>query len=102
MADAPVPHPALPVLAERGGTQLKTPRAIVLVDTREQNPFDFSRFDGWFVGVEKKALPLGDYSIAGLEHRCVVERKDLADLVHSLTAARALCEPAQKDERLSS
>jgi hypothetical protein len=24
--------------AEHGGTQLKTPRAIVLVDTREQNP----------------------------------------------------------------
>jgi ERCC4-type nuclease len=90
MANAPVLHPALPVLAERGGTQLKTPRATVLVDTREQNPFDFSRFDGWFAGVEKKALQLGDYSIAGLEHACVVERKDLGDLVHSLTAARVL------------
>lgn len=90
VADAPVPHPALPVLAERGGTQLRTPRATVLVDTREQNPLDFSRFDGWFAGVEKKALQLGDYSIAGLEDRCVVERKDLADLVHSLTATRAL------------
>jgi len=89
-AAAPVPHPALPVLAERGGTQLRTPRSTVLVDTREQNPFDFSRFEGWFAGVEKKALQLGDYSIAGLEDTCVVERKDLADLVHSLTAARAV------------
>src|ERR1035437_6235069 len=81
MAAAPVAHPAIPVLAERGGTQLRTPRPTVLVDTREQNPFNFSRFDGWFAGVEKKALKLGDYSIAGWEELCVVERKDLSDLV---------------------
>jgi len=90
MADAPVPHPSFPVLAERGGTQLRTPCATVLVDTREQNPFDLSRFGGWFAGVEKKALKLGDYSIAGLEDVCVVERKDLSDLVHSLTTERAI------------
>jgi DNA excision repair protein ERCC-4 len=88
-AAAPVAHPAIPVLAERGGTQLRTPRPTVLVDTRERNPFNFSRFEGWFAGVEKKALKLGDYSIAGLEERCVVERKDLSDLVHSFTAERA-------------
>jgi ERCC4-type nuclease len=88
MAAAPVAHPAIPVLAERGGTQLRTPRPTVLVDTREQNPFNFSRFDRWFAGVEKKALKLGDYSIAGLEELCVVERKDLSDLVHSFTAER--------------
>jgi len=86
----PVPHPAIPALAERGGTQLKTPRPVILVDTREQNPFDFSRFEGWFAGVEKRALKLGDYSIAGLEDHCVVERKDLADLVHSLTTERSV------------
>ncbi len=89
MTAAPVPHPVIPVLAERGGTRIKTPRPVLLVDTREQNPFDFSRFDGWFAGVEKKALKLGDYSIAGLEDICVVERKDLSDLVHSCTVDRA-------------
>jgi ERCC4-type nuclease len=88
MAAAPVAHPAIPVLAERGGTQLRTPRPTVLVDTREQNPFNFSRFDGWFAGVEKKALKLGDCSLAGLEELCIVERKDLSDLVHSFTAER--------------
>lgn len=88
MAAAPVAHPAIPVLAERGGTQLRTPRPTVLVDTREQNPFNFSRFDGWFADVERKALKLGDYSIAGLEELSVVERKDLSDLVHSFTAER--------------
>src|SRR5438445_12404594 len=88
MTAAPVPHPVIPVLAERGGTQLQTPRPTLLVDTREQNPFNFSRFQEWFAGIEKKALPLGDYSVAGLEDVCVVERKDLSDLVHSCTADR--------------
>jgi ERCC4-type nuclease len=86
----PVPPPIIPVLAERGGTQLKTPRPTVVIDTREQNPFDFSRFDGWFSGVERRALKLGDYSIAGLEDVCVVERKDLSDLVRSFTIERSV------------
>ena len=90
MTAAPLPHPAIPVLAERGGTQLRTPRPVILVDTREQNPFDFSRFEGWFAGIEKKPLQLGDYSVAGLEDVCVVERKDLSDLIHSLTAERSV------------
>ena len=90
MTAAPVPPPAIPVLAERGGTQLNTPRPVLLVDTREQNPLDFSRFAGWFAGIERKALKLGDYSIAGLEDLCVVERKDLADIVHSCTTDRCV------------
>jgi ERCC4-type nuclease len=89
MTAAPVPHPIIPVIAERGGTQLQTPRPILLVDTREQNPFNFSRVKGWFAGIEKKTLSLGDYSVAGLEDVCVVERKDLSDLVHSCTTDRA-------------
>jgi len=85
---ATLPHPAIPVLAERGGTQLKTPPPVILVDTREQTPFDFSRFEGWFSGIEKKPLQLGDYSVAGLED--VWERKDLPDLIRSLTAERSV------------
>jgi DNA excision repair protein ERCC-4 len=61
---------------------------VLVVDTREKNPFNFSRFEGWFAGIERRALKLGDYSIAGLEDRCVVERKDLPDLVHSFTSER--------------
>jgi len=86
----PVPHPAIPVLAERGGTQLRTPRPVILVDSREQTPFDFSRFEGWFEGIEKRALKVGDYSVAGLEDHCAVERKNLADLIHSLTTERSV------------
>jgi ERCC4-type nuclease len=90
MIAAPVPAPRIPVLAERGGTQIKAPKAVLLVDTREQNPLDCSRFAGWFAGIEKRARALGDYSIAVLEHECVVERKDLADLVHSFTTDRSI------------
>jgi len=88
LTTSPVAPPAIPVLAQRGGTQLTTPRPIVVVDTREQNPCDFSRFRGWFSGIERRALKLGDYSIAGLEDICVVERKDLPDLVRSFSVER--------------
>lgn len=90
MTAAPVAPPALPVVAERGGTQIHAPKATVIVDTREQNPFSFARFRGWFKGVTHKALKVGDYSVAGLEEVCTVERKDLPDLVHSFTTDRAV------------
>ena len=86
----PVPHPPLPVLAERGGTQLRTPLPVAIIDTREQNPFSFRRFKGWFKSIESRALPLGDYSVSGMEDSCVVERKDLADLISSFTSNRTV------------
>ncbi|MFZ0864612.1 MAG: ERCC4 domain-containing protein [Candidatus Sulfotelmatobacter sp.] len=86
----PVPHPPLPVLAERGGTQLRTPLPVAIIDTREQNPLSFRRFRGWFADIEERALPLGDYSVSGMEDSCVVERKDLADLISSFTSNRTV------------
>ena len=86
----PVAHPLRPVIAERGGTQLKTPKPVVIVDTREKVPFSFSRFQGWFGGVEHRSLALGDYSIKGMEELCVVERKGLSDLIHSLSVERSV------------
>jgi len=90
MQPAPVSPPPLPVVAERGGTQLHTPLPVAVVDTREQNPLSFRRFKGWFAGIKHRALPLGDYSIEGMENSCVVERKDLADLIQSFTTNRAV------------
>ena len=90
MQGAPVPHPALPVIADRGGTQLRTPLPVAVVDTREQNPLSFRRFKGWFSSIEHRALPLGDYSVAGMEDSCVVERKDLADLISSFSDQRGV------------
>src|ERR1700693_6009973 len=86
----PVPPPHLPVLAERGGTQLPTPLPVAIIDTREQNPLSFRRFRGWFADIEERALPLGDYSVSGMENSCVVERKDLADLICSFTSNRSV------------
>jgi ERCC4-type nuclease len=85
-----VDPPPLPVLAERGGTQLRAPLPVAIIDTREQNPLSFWRFRKWFSNIEHRALPLGDYSIAGMEDSCVVERKDLADLIQSFTTNRAV------------
>jgi hypothetical protein len=66
------------------GSHLEWQMTAASVPPREQNPFDSSRFEAWFSGIERKALKLGDYSVAGLEELCAVERKDLFDLVHSL------------------
>jgi ERCC4-type nuclease len=87
---ATVPHPPLPVIPERGGTQLRTPLPVAIIDTREQNPLSFRRFKGWFAKIEHRALRLGDYSVKGMEATCVVERKDLADLIGSFTTNRAV------------
>jgi ERCC4-type nuclease len=89
------------VLAERGGTQLKTSRQTLLVDTREQNPFNFSRFARRFAEIEKRALQLGDYSVAGLEDIRVVEREDPSDLVRSSTADSSTLSGSWLDMRIS-
>jgi ERCC4-type nuclease len=90
MYAAPVAHPIIPVLADRGGTQLRTPLPTLIVDTREQNPLSFTRFKSWFAGIESRPLKLGDYSVAGMEDSCLVERKNLGDLVHSFTENRTV------------
>lgn len=56
---------------------------ILVQDTREQAPLDFRRWPD--VVVEVAGLPQGDYSLAGLEDRCAVERKSLDDLLGCLT-----------------
>jgi len=57
---------------------------IVLIDTREQAPLEFSDD----VVTERVTLVTGDYSIAGHSDRIVFERKTLADLVQCVTVDR--------------
>ena len=54
----------------------------VIIDTREQRPFAFAPdvFE-----VRRATLATGDYSIAGLEAVVSVERKNLGDLVSTVT-----------------
>jgi DNA excision repair protein ERCC-4 len=54
---------------------------IILVDSREQAPYDFAKF-GAVSGAA--TLPAGDYSLPGFEDRAAIERKTLNDLVGCL------------------
>lgn len=61
---------------------------MVLVDTREQRPFSFARFPNWIGGERTATLPVGDYSIEGMEAILALERKSLEDLVGTLMHGR--------------
>lgn len=54
----------------------------IIIDTREQAPFAFARFQE--VAIERAALPTGDYSLPGFEERAAIERKSLEDLIGCL------------------
>jgi DNA excision repair protein ERCC-4 len=53
----------------------------ILIDTREQQPFSFTRYE---VATDPATLPVGDYSLPGFEDRVAVERKALEDLISCL------------------
>jgi DNA excision repair protein ERCC-4 len=61
---------------------MKPEEPVVAVDTREQKPYSFPRY-------ELKALPAGDYSLVGYEDQVAVERKTKADAYASLGRERA-------------
>ena len=48
---------------------------MIIIDSREQHPFDFQG------PTQIGTLATGDYSIVGLEHLLAVERKSLDDLL---------------------
>ena len=56
------------------------PKPTLIVDSMEQKAYTFKPFRKWFAEIERRKLPIGDYSIAGLEDRIAVERKSLQDL----------------------
>ena len=85
-----VPPTKSRLIVKRGGSAItgKVPKPVVLVDTREQNPFELSRFDNWIRGERVATLETGDYSIEGMEHLVCLERKSLPDLVGTLMQNR--------------
>ncbi len=56
----------------------------VVVDTREKEPYVFQNE----LQVIRRALPAGDYSLAGFETRIAVERKTLDDFVSTVIRGR--------------
>jgi ERCC4-type nuclease len=58
------------------------PKPVVLVDTREREPFPLHRnHPNWIGGERRVALKTGDYTVEGMESLLCLERKSLADLV---------------------
>jgi len=94
--------PAGRLIVKRGGHSItrQMPKPIVLVDTREKNPFDFSGFTNWIAGEKRTALKAGDYSIEGMENLLVLERKTLTDFITTVIQERTrffkLCEKMTK------
>jgi ERCC4-type nuclease len=86
----PVPPPAGRLIVKRNRSSItrQIPKPVVLVDTREQMPFDFSRFPNWIAGEKRKALRVGDYSVEGMEELLILERKSLSDLISTLMQNR--------------
>ena len=60
---------------------------LIVVDSREQCPFDF-RHEKYEATTQAGALSVGDYSLAGLEDKVAAERKSLPDLVMCLGRER--------------
>ena len=58
----------------------------IVIDTREQMPFDFSGFDG--CEAIRGTLNSGDYSLYGFVSEIAVERKSVDDLIGCLTHDR--------------
>ena len=58
----------------------------IIIDTREQAEYSF---DSRLAATVRRALPAGDYSVAGLEAVVAVERKSLDDFVSTVIHSRA-------------
>lgn len=67
--------------------QKKKTKPILLIDSREQHPWGFGE-DEDFDGVERVKLDAGDYSIKGLEHVVMIERKANQDEIYTNFASK--------------
>jgi len=54
----------------------------IKIDTREQQPYKFESAS------EVGTIPIGDYSLCGLENHIAIERKELNELISCLTTGR--------------
>jgi len=55
---------------------------VILVDTRERQPWEFAG------PTEIVGLDVGDYTVRGLEHLIRLERKSLSDIIGCITTGR--------------
>jgi len=85
-----VAPPSGRLLVKRNGSSItrKIPKPVVIIDTREQYPFDFGRFQNWIASEKRLKLNVGDYSIDGMEDLLTIERKNLSDLITTVMKQR--------------
>jgi len=86
----PVPAPKRRLVVKRDGHSItrRIPKPIVLIDTREKEPFYFKEFHNWIEYSRSEKLKVGDYTIEGMESLLILERKSLTDLVSTLIHER--------------
>ena len=72
-------------MAEPAKMTSRSERVVVVVDTREQEPY---AFDPERVTIVRRALPAGDYSLDGHETAIAAERKSIDDYVASVVRGR--------------
>ena len=65
------------------GKKITLPKPTLIIDSMEQKPFFFRPFRKWFAVRERRKLPVGDYSIAGLEERVGVPERPLCGRVNA-------------------
>jgi hypothetical protein len=63
----------------------KTDIIRIVVDTREQTPWEFNSPN---ILTARSALTAGDYSVSGLEAEIAVERKSLSDFANTLATSK--------------
>jgi ERCC4-type nuclease len=67
----------------------KIPKPVVLVDTREQQPYSFVQHHlNWIGGLKFQALKTGDYSVEGMESLLALERKLMTGAIQSTMPGR--------------
>ena len=95
----PVPPPQSPLRVRQNGKTIRVPKPVVVIDSQEHMGYKFERFTNWFSGTIRKRLPVGDYTLQGMEEELAIERKTLPDLVNSIIQDRK--DFIEKCEKLS-
>lgn len=61
---------------------------VIIEDSRERHPLDFSPYEPFGVSVKRVKRRTGDYTIEGFERQVLIERKAFNDCVSTLTHGR--------------
>jgi DNA excision repair protein ERCC-4 len=85
---APVGPPQGGLIVRQGRKRVRVPKPTIVIDSAEHMGYKFDRFPNWFAGTITKRLPVGDYTILGMEHEIAIERKTIIDLVSSVIQKR--------------